>query len=108
MMCNMHKWITFDFSDGTSNKGASCGLLFCSYGALLCVQCVCGLESHEYLQGWGVVDENGGMVGSRKVPVYFGVIGRILLIIRPITPKYTARIDCPTQVWVYGIGFVFF
>ena len=35
----MGKWITFDISDGTSNKVASCGLLLCSYGALLCVQC---------------------------------------------------------------------
>ena len=50
---NMQKWITFDISDGTSSKNASYGLLLCSYGALLCVQFVLGLESHEYLQGGG-------------------------------------------------------
>ena len=66
----MGKWITFDISDGTSYKDASCGLLLCSYGALLCVQCVWGLQGHEYLQGGaGVVDENGGMGGRQKVPV---------------------------------------
>ena len=59
----MQKWITFDISDGTSSKNASYGLLLCSYGALLCVQFVLGLESHEYLQGGGAVDENGGMGG---------------------------------------------
>ena len=59
----MRKWITFDISDGTSNKVASCGLLLCSYGALLCVQCVWGLQGHEYMQRGGVGDENGGMGG---------------------------------------------
>ena len=67
----MGKWITFDISDGTSNKVASFGLPLCSFGALLCVQCVWGLQGHEYLQGGGgVVDENGGMGGRQKVAVY--------------------------------------
>ena len=40
MMCNMHKWNTFDISDGTSNKDASCGFLLCSYGAFVCAMCL--------------------------------------------------------------------
>ena len=64
----MQKWVAFDISNGTSHKDASCGLLLWSYGALLCVQCGWGLESHEYLQGGGgVVEKNGGMGGRQKV-----------------------------------------
>ena len=120
----MRKWITFDISDGTSNKDASRGLLLCSYGALLCVQCVWGLQGHEHLQGGGgVVDENGGMGARQKVPtyseymaVYFPVYGRILRSIRQeyfsntssILPNTSKSVDCHTQVWVYGIGFLVF
>ena len=91
-MYNMQKWkwITFDISDWRSSKEASCGLLLCSYGALLCVQCVWGWESHEYLQGGGgVVDENGGMVGGRKSP-YTPSIRPYTRSIRPYTSEYTA------------------
>ena len=106
----MRKWITFDISDGTSYKDASCVLLLCSYGALLCVQCVWGLEGHEYVQGGGGVgDENGGMVGRQKVlvysectAVYFRVYGRILRSIRQeyfsntssILPNTSKSVDC--------------
>ena len=73
--------------------------------------------------GGGVVDENGGMGGRQKVPVhskytavYFRVYGRILRSIRQeyfsntssILINTSKSVDCHTQVWVYGIGFVVF
>ena len=83
----MRKWIAFDISDGTSNKDASCVLLLRSYGALLCVQCVWGMEGTPvcgnvnflrylavYLKYWRSI-----------LAVYFGVYGRILGRIRPYT-----------------------
>ena len=78
----MGKWITFDISDGTSNKDASRGLLLCSYGALLCVQCVSGLQGHEYLQGGGGLMRMVAWVGGTKSPYTPSM--------RPYTSQYTA------------------
>ena len=73
--------------------------------------------------GGGVVDENGGMGGRQKAPVYseytavyFRVYGRILRSIQreyfsntsSILPNTSKSVDCHTQVWVYGIGFLVF
>ena len=78
----MHKWITFDVSDGTSSDNASYGLLLCSYGALFCVQFVLGLESHEYLQGGGELMRMVARVEGRKSPYTPSM--------RPYTSEYTA------------------
>ena len=43
--------------------------------------------------GGGVVDENGGMGGRQKVPVYSKYTAVYFRVyIRPYTPKHTARI----------------
>ena len=69
------------------------------------------------------MDENGGMGGRQKVPVYpkytavwFRVYGRILRTIREEYVSNTSSIltntsrcvDCHRCAWVYGIGFVVF
>ena len=61
------------------------------------------------------------MGGKQKVPVYseytavyFRVYGRILRSIRQeyfsntssILPNTSKSVDCHTEVWVYGIGFL--
>ena len=92
-------------------------VLFCVYNVFL------GWRVMSSRKGGGVVDENGGMVGRGKVPAYSeytAVYSRVYSrILRSMQQEYFSNtwsiltntlecVDCHTQVWVYGTGFVFF
>ena len=98
-------------------------MVFCfAHMVLFCVYNVFGgWRVMSTSKGGGVVDENGGMGGRPKVPVYseytavyFRVYGRILRSIRQqylsntssILPNTSKSLDCHTLVWVYGIAFL--